>query len=194
MHFDGIWFCRHFRICRHDWSCLRMTYNVAMSACERWREVFLLWEEMRRGDKVTSCICVVGDSLENNRFSTDWWDSRRFHEPSPHFGVSIYVNMYLYIDIQQDSLLHIFIYTHVSITSIVKLNTFLPPTFAASSIFSVSDSPKTSKKQHPSSGRRMWKQTPLASMSCWAWELRGVVANCAWKRCCLGEKGKGWSN
>ena len=48
-------------------------------------------------------------------------------------------------------------------------------------------------KNSDSSGRRMWQQTSLASMSCWAWELRGVVANCAWKRCCLGEKGKGWS-
>lgn len=61
------WFCRHFRVCSRDCSRLRMTYNVAMSACERWRDVFLLWEGMRWGDKVASCICVVGDSLENNR-------------------------------------------------------------------------------------------------------------------------------
>ena len=92
MHFDGIWFCRHFRVCSHDCSRLRMTYNVAMSACERWREVFLLWEGMRWGDKVTSCICVVGDSLENNRlmgFQEVPWTI-------PHFGVSIYVFICIY--------------------------------------------------------------------------------------------------
>lgn len=47
-------------------------------------------------------------------------------------------------------ILYIFLHTTiftVSITSIVKLNTFLPPTFAPSSIFSVSDSPKTPKQR-----------------------------------------------
>lgn len=52
--------------------------------------------------------------------------------------------------------------------------------------------PKLQNSDAP--GRRMWQQTSLASMCCWAWELLGIVANCAWKRCCLGEKGKGWSN
>ena len=146
----------------HDWLCILMAFDsvgifafvVVTVAAWGW-PITLQWVHVRDGVK---CSCYGKGWGEGTKLhhasawwkillkTTDWWDSRRFHEPSPHFGVSIYVYMYLYIDIQQYSLLHVYkyIYTHVSITSIVKLNTFLPPTFAPSSIFSVSDSPKTS--------------------------------------------------
>ncbi len=209
---DAFWWyliLKHFRPYSHDCRCLRMTYNVAMSACERWREVFLLWEEMRWGDKRRlpefvaglsrwwDCSSVVGDSLGKQRTNGIPGGSMNHHRifiwcikictyVSIHLHTIIFIATYKYIHIQ---------ITNVSMTSVVKLNTFLPPTFArcdaTASIFSASDSPETPRNSD-ASGRRMWQQTSLASMSCWAWELRGVVANCAWKRCCLGE-GEGWS-
>lgn len=143
MHFDGIWFCRHFRAYSHDsgWPITLQWVHVrdgGKCSCYGKR-----WGEGTKSHPVGQmpCICVVRILLKR----TDWAE----------------------LSYPQHSLLHPF------------------------SVYQIHPKPP---KSCDASGRRMWQQTSLASMSCWAWELLGVVANCAWKRCCLGEKGKGWSN
>ena len=113
------WFCRHFRVCSRDCSRLRMTYNVAMSACERWRDVFLLWEGMRWGDKVASCICVVGDSLENNRlmrFQEVPWTITAFW----CINICIYVSLHWHTTIFTATCIYKYIYIYSYIHMLVS--------------------------------------------------------------------------
>lgn len=109
MHFDGI-----------D-SVGIFAFVVVTVAAWGW-PITLQWVHVRDG---VTCSCYGKGWGEGTKLhhasawweillkTTDWCDSRRFHEPSPHFGVSIYVYMYLYIDIQQYSLLHVYINIYI---------------------------------------------------------------------------------
>eukprot|EP00434_Breviolum_minutum_P022656 symbB.v1.2.019993.t1/scaffold1657.1/size107422/2 len=67
-----------------------MTYNVAMSACERWRDVFLLWEGMRQKDVEANVISFnvllsVGTSWRCSQLCLEEMLSRRLERTAVTF-------------------------------------------------------------------------------------------------------------